>query len=154
MGRAGDREIEAELDRDNTAAGRRHSLALLASRPTAEAKEEAWQLAVHDESMPNAEQAAVIAGFQQPEHRELLAPYVERYFDVVADAWEQRTSEMAQQIAVGLFPALCVASTTVDRTDAYLREAQPTPPLRRLITESRDNLARALRAQERDRSSG
>jgi aminopeptidase N len=152
LGRAGDGEIEAELDRDNTAAGHRHALRLRAARPTAEAKAEAWALAVDDVDLPNAEQSAVIAGFQQPEHRDLLAPYVERYFQVVADAWERRTSEMAQQIAVGLYPLHLVDQQTVDRSDDYLRTAQPVPALRRLITENRDGVARALRAQARDRS--
>jgi aminopeptidase N len=152
MGRAGDREIEAELDRDNTSAGKRHSLALFAARPTPEAKEEAWLQAVDDDSLPNAEQAAIISGFQQPEHRAVLAPYVERYFSCVAQAWERRTSEMAQQIAIGLYPVFNSDQETIDRTDRYLREAQPVPPLRRLITENRDNLARALRAQKRDAS--
>jgi aminopeptidase N len=150
MGRASDAEIAAELERDDTAAGRRHALSLRAARPTAEAKEEAWQLAVNDEDLPNAEQAAVIAGFQQPEHRALLAPYIERYFDCVADAWDKRTSEMAQQIVIGLYPIYSVDQATIDRTDHFLREAQPVPPLRRLVTESRDGLARALRAQRRD----
>ena len=151
MGRAGEREIDAEFDRDHTAAGKRHAMALRAAQPSAEAKEEAWQLAVHDESLPNAEQAAVIAGFQQPEHRALLAPFEQRYFDCVAEAWNTRTSEMAQQIVVGLFPVFGDQST-VDRTDKWLREAQPVPALRRLVTEGRDNLARTLRAQARDRS--
>jgi aminopeptidase N len=57
---------------------------------------------------------------------------------------------MAQQIAIGLFPVFGDQST-VDRTDRWLREAQPVPPLRRLVTEGRDNLARTLRAQARDR---
>jgi aminopeptidase N len=150
MGRAGDAEIDAELERDNTAAGRRHALMLRAARPTAAAKEDAWRLAVEDESLPNAEQAAVIAGFQQAEHRDLLRPFRDRYFDVVADAWERRTSEMAQQIAIGLYPLLIVEADTVEHSDRYLREQQPVPPLRRLITENRDNVARALRAQARD----
>src|SRR5207302_5033196 len=123
---------------------------LRAARPTPQAKEEAWQLAVFDVDLPNAEQAAVIAGFQQPEHRELLAPYRDRYFEIVADAWEQRTSEMAQQIAVGLYPVHLVSPETVERTDRYLREAAPVPALRRLVTENRDAVARALRAQARD----
>jgi aminopeptidase N len=58
---------------------------------------------------------------------------------------------MAQQIAVGLFPALLVEPETLELTDAYLREQAPVPPLRRLLTESRDAMARALRAQDRDR---
>jgi aminopeptidase N len=153
LGHAGDREIDNEHDGDNTAAGRRHALRLRAARPTAEAKEEAWQLAVFDVDLPNAEQAAVVAGFQQSEHRALLAPYRDRYFDVVAQAWEQRTSEMAQQIAVGLYPVHLVEQQTVDRTDDYLRTAQPPPALRRLVAENRDAVARSLRAQARDRRS-
>jgi len=151
LGRAGEREIDNENDRDNTAAGRRHALRLRAARPTADAKEEAWQLAVFDVDLPNAEQAAVIAGFQQPEHRALLTPYRDRYFEVVADAWEQRTSEMAQQIAVGLYPLHLVEEATVEQTETYLRTAQPVHALRRLISESRDAVSRALRAQARDR---
>ena len=57
---------------------------------------------------------------------------------------------MAQQIAVGLFPVHLVEQRTVDQTDAYLRTAQPVPALRRLISESRDAISRALRAQARD----
>jgi len=90
-------------------------------------------------------------GFQQPEHRALLKPFEDRYFECVAAAWDKRTSEMAQQIAVGLFPVFGDEST-VERTDHYLREAQPVPALRRLITEGRDNLARTLRGQARDRT--
>jgi aminopeptidase N len=150
MGRAGEQEIEAEFDRDHTAAGKRHLLALRAARPAAAAKDEAWQLAVNDESLPNAEQDAVILGFQQSEQRSLLAAFEQRYFDCVADAWANRTSEMAQQIAIGLFPVFGDQST-VDLTDRWLREAQPVPSLRRLVSEGRDNLARTLRAQARDR---
>ena len=59
-------------------------------------------------------------------------------------------TQLAQQIVIGLYPSLCVSQETIDRTDDYLRTAQPVPSLRRLITENRDNVARALRAQHRD----
>ena len=36
-----------------------------------------------------------------------------------------------------------MSQETIDRTDTYLRTAQPVPSLRRLITENRDNVARA-----------
>jgi aminopeptidase N len=127
-------------------------LRLRAAMPTPAAKEEAWRLATEDESLPNAEQSAIIAGFQQPEQRELLRPFVDRYFDVVGPAWERRTSEMAQQIAVGLYPSQIVEPAVVETTDTYLRTANPVPALRRLLAENRDQLVRSLRAQERDRN--
>jgi aminopeptidase N len=152
LGRAGEDAIVNELDRDDTAAGRRHARRLRAAIPTAAAKDEAWELAVTDESLPNAEHRAVIAGFQQPEQRELLRPFVDRYFEVVGDVWERRTHEMAEQVAVGLFPHVLVEQSVLDRTDDYLRTQDPAPALRRLLTESRDQMARALRSQAFDRS--
>jgi aminopeptidase N len=38
LGAAGEDDIDAELDRDNTAAGQRYAASALAARPTAEAK--------------------------------------------------------------------------------------------------------------------
>ena len=152
LGRVGEDAIVNERDRDDTAAGRRHAKRLRAAMPNADAKEEAWQLATEDESLPNAEQSAIIAGFQQPEHRELLQPYVSRYFDVVAGIWDRRTHEMAEQVAVGLYPHQLVSPAVIQATDDYLRTQQPVPALRRLIVENRDTMARALRTQAFDAS--
>ncbi|MGK4906556.1 aminopeptidase N [Streptomyces albus] len=149
-GRAGEAEISAELRRDATSAGERHAAAARAARPTPEAKAEAWQAVVESDTLPNAVQEAVISGFVQTDQRELLAPYAERYFAVVKDAWEQRSHEMAQQIVLGLYPALHVSEETLRATDAWLAAAEPSAALRRLVTESRAGVERALRAQAAD----
>jgi aminopeptidase N len=57
---------------------------------------------------------------------------------------------MAQQIAVGLYPSVQVSQDTLDRTDAWLAAAEPNAALRRLISESRAGVERALRAQTAD----
>jgi aminopeptidase N len=149
-GRAGDAEIDAELARDDTAAGRRHAIRLRASRRDPAAKAEAWRLVVETDELPNAEIGAAIAGFQNYDQRDLLEPYVEKYFDAVAGIYEVRSAEMAQAIITGLYPYSASTQATVDRTDRYLREEQPGPALRRMLVEARDGLARALRAQQRD----
>ena len=99
--------------------------------PTAEAKERAWQRAVHDDELPNAVNEAIISGFSHPAQRALLTPYVERYFADVADVWERRTSERAQPVVMGLFPAWAVDKATVDAADAWLADddapAGPAP---------------------------
>jgi len=150
LGAAGDDEIDAELERDSTAAGERHAAAARAARPTSAAKAEAWSALVESDELPNAVQTATIAGFQQAAQRELLRPYVERYFAVVERLWAERTVDMAQNLVVGLYPALLPEQATLDRTDEFLRTAQPVPALRRLLLEGRDGVARALRAQQRD----
>jgi aminopeptidase N len=149
-GVAGEPEIDAELDRDDTATGQRHAAGALASRPTPQAKEEAWASVVEDDDLPNAMQAAIISGFAQPEHAALLEPFVERYFAAIEDVWEHRTNEIAQQIVVGLYPHWRIDPSTVERTDRFLAERAPVPALRRLLVEGRDGVARALRARQRD----
>ncbi|MFJ4531131.1 aminopeptidase N [Streptomyces nigrescens] len=149
-GRADEKAIAAELDRDKTSAGERHAATARAARPTAEAKAEAWASVVESDKLPNSLQEAVIGGFVQPDQRELLAPYTAKYFAAVKDIWNSRSHEMAQQIVVGLYPALQVSQETLDTTDAWLASADPSPALRRLMTESRAGIERALKAQRAD----
>ncbi|MFD0227968.1 aminopeptidase N [Streptomyces hirsutus] len=150
VGRYDETEIAGEYERDKTAAGERHAATARAARPTEEAKAEAWASVVESNKLPNALQEAVIAGFVQTDQRELLAPYTDRYFEAVADVWESRSHEMAQQIAVGLYPAIQVSEETLEKTDAWLASAEPNAALRRLVSESRAGVERALRAQAAD----
>ncbi|WP_326752767.1 aminopeptidase N [Streptomyces hirsutus] len=150
VGRYDESEIAGEYERDRTAAGERHAATARAARPTEEAKAEAWASVVESDKLPNALQEAVIAGFVQTDQRELLAPYTDRYFEAVADVWESRSHEMAQQIAVGLYPAIQVSEETLEKTDAWLASAEPNAALRRLVSESRAGVERALRAQAAD----
>ncbi|MGW5618286.1 aminopeptidase N [Streptomyces sp. NPDC003877] len=150
VGRFDEAEIAAEYERDRTAAGERHAATARAARPTAEAKAEAWASVIDSDKLPNAVQEAVIGGFVQTDQRELLAPYADRYFEVVKDIWGSRSHEMAQQIAVGLYPTVQVSQETLDKTDAWLSSAEPNAALRRLVSESRAGVERALRAQRAD----
>ncbi|MFC5804216.1 aminopeptidase N [Streptomyces formicae] len=143
-------EIAAELERDRTAAGERHAATARAARPTAEAKAEAWESVVASDKLPNAVQEAIIAGFVQTDQRELLDPYGAAYFEAVKDVWDTRSHEVAQQIAIGLYPSLQVSQATLDATDAWLDSAAPNAALRRLVSESRAGIERALKAQAAD----
>jgi aminopeptidase N len=154
LGELGIDDIEAELERDPSAAGQRHAATARALRPTAEAKAEAWRLAMEDDSLPNAVQEAVIAGFSHATQGALVKPYVERYFAEVSEVWERRTSELAQNVVVGLFPlwTSTVSTETVAAADEFLtRDGVPTA-LRRLVSEGRADVTRAIRAREVDRA--
>ncbi|MGW3679828.1 aminopeptidase N [Streptomyces prasinus] len=150
VGRYDESEIAAEYERDKTAAGERHAATARAARPSEEAKAEAWASVVESDKLPNALQEAVIAGFVQTDQRELLAPYTDRYFEALAGVWESRSHEMAQQIVVGLYPAIQVSEETLEKTDAWLTSTDPNAALRRLVSESRAGVERALRAQAAD----
>ncbi|CAO0833436.1 Aspartate-semialdehyde dehydrogenase [Streptomyces microflavus] len=150
VGLLDEEEIAAEYERDRTAAGERHAAVARAAQPSEEAKAEAWASVVESGNLPNALQEAVISGFVQPDQRELLAPYVEKYFASVKGISDSRSHEMAQQIIVGLYPTLHVSQETLDATDAWLDSAEPSAALRRLMSESRAGVERSLKAQAAD----
>jgi aminopeptidase N len=150
-GQAGDAELTAELQRDNTASGKRLETAARAAAPNAETKAGTWHAVVETDELPNALLEAEIAGFQQASQRELVAPYAEPYFEVLEKVWAERSIEIALRIVNGLFPRLVSTDATLARTDQWLAEHEDAAPaLRRLVRECRDDLARALRAQACD----
>ncbi|MFJ3795167.1 aminopeptidase N [Streptomyces sp. NPDC090088] len=150
VGRFDETEIAGEYERDRTAAGERHAATARAARPTEEAKAEAWASVIDSDKLPNAVQEAVIGGFVQTDQRELLAPYTDKYFEILKSVWDSRSHEIAQQIAIGLYPALQVSQETLTKTDTWLASAQPNAALARLVSESRAGVERALRAQAAD----
>jgi aminopeptidase N len=147
-----ERDIASELERDPTATGQRNAARAHALRPLPESKERAWQRAVHDDELPNSINEAIISGFGHPAQRQLLAPYTTRYFEDVDGVWSRRTSERAQPMVMGLFPAWAVERSTVDAADAWLADESKPPALRRLISEGRAGIVRALAARDFDRS--
>ena len=153
VGRAGENEIAAELERDATSAGQRHAATARALRPSAEAKAEGWRLAVEDPDIANAMQSAVLAGMWHPDQLALMKPWIEPYFASIGPLWRERAGELAQNAVLGLYPALMVDQEVVDRTDRYLADNDAPAALARLLLEGRDGVARALRAQTYDTQS-
>src|SRR5579875_3011356 len=148
-GVAGPAEIGAELARDATDAGERNAASCRAAIPEAAAKEAAWA-EITSGSLGNAMFRAMLTGFADADQDELLAPYAARYFDVVGEIWRDWSSDMAQFFAIRAFPAQQVSAGTLAAADAYLERDGTPGALARLITEGRDDLARALRCRERD----
>jgi aminopeptidase N len=143
--------LAAELARDDTASGKRHQVRCLAARPSAAVKAQAWAQVVESDALSNALVEATIAGFAQPSQRELTAPYAEKYFAAIERVWRERSIQIGMDVVRGLFPALQDRPETLEATDAWLQaHRDAAPALRRLVLEARDDLARALRAQECD----
>ena len=152
-GVAGPADIDAELSRDPTDAGERRAATCRAAIGDPAAKEAAW-VAITSGSLPNAVFRATLSGFADPDRPDLLAPYAERYFEVVGTLWATWGSDMAQWFASNAFPLTQVNEKTLRLADEYLARADPPAPLRRLILEGKDSVQRALRCQERDRQAG
>jgi aminopeptidase N len=153
VGAASDPDIDLELERDVTASGQRRAATARALRPTPAAKAEAWQLATSKTELPNAIVEAIIGGFYHPAQHALTEPFVQRYFDTIGEVWVERPGEIARSIAVGLYPD-AISDSAVAAADAFLADTSLPPALRRLVSEGRDDVQRALRARRRDAASG
>ncbi|MDP8937327.1 MAG: aminopeptidase N [Actinomycetota bacterium] len=141
--------IEAELLRDPTDIGERRAAACRASRPTAQAKADAWERLVTP-GMHLAEMRAVAGGFSQWGQEQLLEPYVERYFASLNQWWDERSREEALALAGGLFPSTLVRPDVVEAASTALGDDSLPGPVRRILLENRDAVERALRARAAD----
>ena len=141
--------IDAELDRDPTAAGRRQAAAATTARPQAAVKEAAWDSVMNDDALPNITTRAIVGGFAPTGQAELLAPYVERYFAAIPAVWERRSSEVAQTVVIGLYPHWAITDEAVAVADKFLADDRP-PALRRLVIEGKAGIERSLRARAFD----
>jgi aminopeptidase N len=149
-GAAGEPEIAAELARDATDAGERRAAAGRAAIPEPGAKQATWDTIISG-TLPNAMFRAVLTGFADPDQADLLQPYAQRFFDVVTGVWRDWSSDMAQWFVNHGYPLYLVSPDTIRLTDEYIARADPPAALRRLLSEARDSVQRALRCQERDR---
>ncbi len=139
--------IDAEMQRDPTAAGKRHAAAASAARPQMAVKERAWTEVIEDDTLPNIVARAIIGGIVGPGQAELLQPFTSRYFVAIPGVWERRSSEVAQTVVIGLYPSWDISEEAVAKADRFLAGELP-PALRRLVVEGKAGVERALRAAE------
>jgi aminopeptidase N len=147
LGDADEAEIAQTLEADNTISGKERAAAARAIRPTAEAKEAAWQAAVVDRSTPNETRRQTAGAFQVSGQGELLEPYVDRYLEMASTIIDDMGVWIGQVALINLFPLANPAAATLAKVDAWLESTSANPAAKRYVSEGRDDLARALRAQ-------
>jgi aminopeptidase N len=149
-GRAGNAEIDEELNRDNTISGQESAAGARAAMPTVEAKEQAWRDVVERDDVPNETMRSIAVSFHQPGQEELLEPYTARYLKAAETIWDERSVHQASTVLRYLFPRTLTTQQTLDAVDAWLETADVNPAARRYVVEGRSDLARALAAQHKD----
>ena len=140
------------MQRDPTAAGKRHGAQASAARPQLEVKEDAFTTVVEDDTLANALSRAMIAGIATPGQGELLKPFTARYFETIPGVWARRSSEVAQTVVIGLYPHWDISEEGVAAADKFLQapESEVPPALRRLVLEGQAAVKRSLRARKFD----
>jgi aminopeptidase N len=146
-GRAGDAAIEAELARDNTADGALNAAACRAAIGDPEHKAAAWKLLTEPGGLARDLLRSVAAAFYQPTQGELLAPFAERYFDVLPQLWQSGGGHLRVARGNALFPVTAASPALVDRIGAFLAAEPRDAGLARVLIENRDVVLRALRSR-------
>jgi aminopeptidase N len=144
--------LSAELLKDNTLTGQLSHATCLAALPTAQAKAETWK-SFTTEEISTSEREAKLAGFMRALHRPLLAAYVDPYFDLLLETWGKKSYEVASKFVSGMYPIYITNQATLDKTINWLGSTgkDGQAGLRRLVSEGRDALERALAVQAKDK---
>jgi aminopeptidase N len=142
--------IDAESQRDPTAAGRRQAAQASAARPQPSVKEAAFQQVTEDDTLANITGRSIVAGIAAPGQAELLKPFTARYFGAIPGVWQRRSSEVAQTVVVGLYPSWDISDEGIAAADAFLTDPEVPSALRRLVSEGRAGVERSLRARAFD----
>jgi aminopeptidase N len=149
-GRADQDRIAEELARDNTISGQERAAAALAMRPTAAAKEQAWNDAVIRDDVPNETQRQIALAFNVHGQDEVLRPYLARYLEIASTIWEEKGTQRASTVLEWMFPRTLISSETLDAVDAWLESSDANPAAKRYVREGRADIVRALAAQAKD----
>ena len=144
-------ELDTELANDNTINGQLGHALCVAALPTKEAKAAAWKTLTTEE-ISSSIRSSILRGFMRPLHRELLGDYVDRYFGLLIEMWGKKSYDISSKFVEMLYPIYETDRTTLDKTINWLEKNSKDSPagLIRLVSESRDAMARALKAQAKD----
>ncbi|KUL42505.1 aminopeptidase N [Actinoplanes awajinensis] len=148
LGAAGPDAIEAELAADRSATGEQWAARCHAARPEPAAKQAAWAAIVGDATLSNRLIELTALGFWHPEQRELLQPYVERYFTEMPEMMRLRSGMSAEKTTLAAYPAVMVSARTRELAAGLLAAPDLNPILNRVVQDSDDDMRRALLARE------
>jgi aminopeptidase N len=146
----GQSEIDAELQRDNTADGVRHSAEARAMIPTAENKEAIWRELTTTE-LSNHIQRHMLLGINRPCQQELWTPYIDKYFAIVRNFWDEHSYETGVQFTMLAFPRFAATEENLSKAEQWIAgNSDASDGVMRGIKEGRDAIKRALKAQAAD----
>jgi aminopeptidase N len=137
-------EIRLLLDRDPDPDAWVRALAVRAATPDAEARKAVWQTLTVDRTVPISSVSQVATAFWRPAQDDLLAPYAQRYLDLLPDI-HRGGMIPAMTFTSRLFPLFAVDQAFIER--AKTAAAQAAPVVRKTLMERADLVRRMLRSR-------
>ena len=142
-------DIDAELAKRETTENREFALGARAVAGTAEAKEWAWNEALHNDELTNMQLESVARGFASTPRADLAEPYAAKYFEVADWIWQNKTFHMAEALLEGLYPSYADPATLVDLGDAWLAShADADNALQRIVRGNVESSHRTLKVRD------
>ena len=153
LGRVSQAQIDAELEKDNTANGQKFAFHAEAVIPTPAAKAAIWEKLVTDTDLSNTLVGEGSLAFTEVWNNSLLEIYVDKYFEMVLPIWESRTFKISEYLIEYLYPTALASDALVAKTQAFIArpEIAAIPALKRIVVENLANVERALKAQKADK---
>ena len=145
----GQSDIDAELAKRETTENREFALGARAVAGIAEAKEWAWNEALHNDELTNMQLESVARGFASTPRVDLAEPYAAKYFEVADWIWQNKTFHMAEALLEGLYPSYADPATLVDLGDAWLAShADADNALQRIVRGNVESSHRTLKVRD------
>ncbi|MFJ3231136.1 aminopeptidase N [Streptomyces sp. NPDC086787] len=138
-------EAAALLERDPDPDAWTSALAVRAALPDPAAKAEVWQRLAVDRTVPVSSVGQVATAFWRPAQDALLAPYTERYLDLIPQL-HQGGMITAMTFTGRLFPVRAIDTEYIDTARAAAEDAAPV--VRKTLLERSDLVLRMLRARK------
>ena len=145
----GQSDIDAELAKRETTENREFALGARAVAGIAEAKEWAWNEALHNDELTNMQLESVARGFASTPRVDLAEPYAAKYFEVADWIWKNKTFHMAEALLEGLYPSYADPATLVELGDAWLAShADADNALQRIVRGNVESSHRTLKVRD------
>ena len=144
LGETDPQELLAALDAEPTAHSRVEHMRALVSLPTPEAKAHAWDVFTGRLDVPNYELEAAGLGMWRGGQEELLAPYVDRYFDDLPATVGVRSGWVLADATEFFFPVVSLSESTLERARDLAADESLDLAVRRRLADCADDLRRRL----------
>lgn len=113
-------QIDEELKKRETTENREFALGARAAKGTSQAKDWAFDQALHNAQLTNSQLENVALGFSGTPKRELADKYVDLYFDEIDWIWKNKTFHMAETLIETLYPKYADPAKLVEAGNNWL----------------------------------
>lgn len=139
--------LAAESVRDPSDRGVRAKLRAEVSAPDPAVKAAAWDRFLGEGYGSLYLTAAAMSGFNWRHQRDILEPYVDRFFGAVGPVFRDRDKEFATDFFRNLAPGYRVEQEIIERAEQVLAAEPDHPLLSRVVREFVDDMLRALKCR-------